>query len=60
MSKRPASERICDFLEVETGLLPVEARAEAERCLQCKKPACVDGCPVCIDIPGFVRAVAEG
>ena len=60
MSKRPASERIHDFLEVDTGLSPEEARAEAERCLQCKKPACVEGCPVCIDIPGFVCAVAEG
>jgi glutamate synthase (NADPH/NADH) small chain len=60
MNKRPASERIHDFLEVDTGLSPEEARAEAERCLQCKKPACVEGCPVCIDIPGFVRAVAEG
>jgi glutamate synthase (NADPH/NADH) small chain len=33
---------------------------EAERCLQCKKPACVTGCPVEIDIPGFIRLIKEG
>ncbi len=36
------------------------AIAEASRCLQCKKPACVDGCPVEVDIPGFVQLVAAG
>ncbi|NLA38204.1 MAG: NADPH-dependent glutamate synthase [Methanomicrobiales archaeon] len=60
MADRPASVRINDFEEVDTGLTPDEAIAEAERCLQCKKPLCVKGCPVCIDIPAFVHAVAEG
>ncbi|NYT06463.1 MAG: NADPH-dependent glutamate synthase [Methanomicrobiales archaeon] len=59
MSKRPADERVRDFAEVDLGLSADEAVAEAERCLQCKKPACVGGCPVCIDIPGFLAAVAE-
>ncbi|KQC05544.1 MAG: dihydropyrimidine dehydrogenase [Methanoculleus sp. SDB] len=59
MSKRPADERLRDFGEVDLGLSEEEAVAEAERCLQCKKPACVGGCPVCIDIPGFIAAVAE-
>ncbi|MDD1718007.1 MAG: NADPH-dependent glutamate synthase, partial [Methanoregulaceae archaeon] len=45
---------------VDTGLSEEEAINEAERCLQCKKPACVTGCPVGIDIPAFVSAVAEG
>ncbi|MBN1195234.1 MAG: NADPH-dependent glutamate synthase [Methanomicrobiaceae archaeon] len=59
MSKRPADERLRDFGEVDLGLSEEEAVVEAQRCLQCKKPACVGGCPVCIDIPGFIAAVAE-
>jgi glutamate synthase (NADPH) small chain len=59
MGDRPADVRIHDFLEVDCGLTPAEAKAEAERCLQCKKPACVDGCPVNIDIPAFIRLIAE-
>jgi len=60
MSKRPASERIQDFREVDQGLSTEEAVAEAARCLQCKKPKCVEGCPVTIDIPGFLAEVAAG
>ncbi|HOD86316.1 MAG TPA: NADPH-dependent glutamate synthase [Methanoculleus sp.] len=60
MGERPAEIRIHDFEEVDLGLTPDEAVAEAERCLQCKKPLCVKGCPVGIDIPGFVHQVAEG
>ncbi|MBP8675654.1 MAG: NADPH-dependent glutamate synthase, partial [Methanoculleus sp.] len=60
MGERPAEIRIHDFEEVDLGLSPDEAVAEAERCLQCKKPLCVKGCPVGIDIPGFVHQVAEG
>ena len=60
MGDRPAEIRIHDFEEVDLGLTPDEAVAEAERCLQCKKPLCVKGCPVGIDIPGFVHQVAEG
>lgn len=60
MSDRPVDVRIKDFKEVDTGLSPGEAIAEAERCLQCKKPLCVRGCPVCIDIPAFIGHVAEG
>ena len=33
--------------------------AEAGRCLQCKKPGCVEGCPVGVDIPGFINQIAE-
>ncbi|KLK87442.1 dihydropyrimidine dehydrogenase [Methanoculleus sediminis] len=60
MSDRPADVRVKDFKEVDGGLTPAEAVAEAERCLQCKKPLCVKGCPVCIDIPAFIGHVAEG
>lgn len=60
MGDRPAEIRVHDFLEVDTGMTPEEAVAEAGRCLQCKKPACVDGCPVNIDIPAFIAYIAEG
>ncbi|MEN6443900.1 MAG: NADPH-dependent glutamate synthase [Methanoregula sp.] len=60
MHDRPIDERIHDFGEVDTGLAPEEAMLEAERCLQCKKPLCVNGCPVNIDIPAFVREVGDG
>ncbi|MDI6867791.1 NADPH-dependent glutamate synthase [Methanoculleus sp.] len=60
MSDRPAEIRVHDFEEVDLGLTPDEAITEAERCLQCKKPLCVKGCPVGIDIPVFIHQVAEG
>jgi glutamate synthase (NADPH/NADH) small chain len=60
MGDRPADIRIRDFKEVDSGLTADEAIAEAERCLQCKKPLCIKGCPVCIDIPAFIRKIAEG
>lgn len=60
MTDRPVDERTRDFGEVERTFTPDDAVAEAARCLQCKKPFCVDGCPVGIDIPGFVALIAEG
>ncbi len=48
-----------NFEEVNLGYTPDIALAEARRCLQCKKPKCVDGCPVNIDIPGFIRLIQE-
>ncbi|RXE55230.1 dihydropyrimidine dehydrogenase [Methanoculleus taiwanensis] len=60
MADRAADVRVRDFKEVDLGMTVDEAIAEAERCLQCKKPLCVAGCPVCIDIPGFIAEVAEG
>jgi glutamate synthase (NADPH/NADH) small chain len=57
MSDRPAEIRILDFAEVDSGITAEEAVAEATRCLQCKKPACISGCPVGIDIPGFIRCI---
>jgi glutamate synthase (NADPH) small chain len=60
MPERPALERAKDFNEVATGYTAELAVAEAERCLQCKKPLCVDGCPVGIDIPAFIDYIADG
>jgi glutamate synthase (NADPH/NADH) small chain len=60
MPARDAVVRSRDFDEVATGYTEIDAIGEAERCLECKKPKCVDGCPVGIDIPSFVAAVADG
>lgn len=52
--------RATNFDEVCLGYNEEEAKAEAERCLKCKNPQCVKGCPVSIDIPGFIKQVEEG
>ncbi len=49
-----------NFDEVPHGLTPELAQKEAERCIQCKDPRCVKGCPVEIDIPGFIKHIKEG
>jgi len=54
---RDPAERIRDFKEVNLGLTEEQAVAEASRCMYCG--ACVKGCPVGIDIPGFMKAVSE-
>jgi len=59
MAEQSAEERIKNFKEVPLGYTEDEAVEEAKRCLQCKKPACMDGCPVEIDIPAFINLVAE-
>lgn len=55
-----AAIRKTNFNEVCFGYNAEEAILEAKRCLQCKKPFCVDGCPVRINIPEFIKCVAEG
>lgn len=60
MQEQPPAQRRHNFDEVPYGYTPDEAMVEAKRCLQCKKPACVNGCPVQVDIPGFIREVAQG
>jgi glutamate synthase (NADPH/NADH) small chain len=55
--RRPPEERTRDFGEVALGYDAAEATAEAERCLACKKPRCVKGCPVGIDIPAFIAEI---
>ena len=49
-----------NFKEVTLGYTAEMAINEAKRCLQCKKPHCVEGCPVNIHIPEFIHEVAEG
>ena len=60
MPQRDGIERSRDFKEVNLGLAEQVAIREAQRCLQCKNPKCVEGCPVGIDIPGFAKLIAEG
>ena len=60
MPERPPDVRNRDFAEVNLGLTPEMAQAEARRCLDCANPQCVTGCPVCIDIPGFVKLIDRG
>jgi len=59
MPHQPPEERIHNFQEVALGLDLEPALQESERCIRCKKPRCVPGCPVGIDIPGFIAALAH-
>jgi glutamate synthase (NADPH/NADH) small chain len=59
MPKQAPAVRRHNFDEVALGYGIDTAVEEATRCLQCKKPKCVLGCPVEIDIPGFVKCIAE-
>ncbi len=54
------AERATNFEEVCFGYDAEEAKLEASRCLNCKKPRCVESCPVHVDIPGFISKVAAG
>jgi glutamate synthase (NADPH/NADH) small chain len=58
--EQPPQERRSNFKEVSLGYTPEQAMQEAARCLECKKPACVEGCPVQVPIPRFIKAVREG
>ncbi len=49
-----------NFNEVALGYIAEQAQAEASRCIQCPRHACIDGCPVEIDIPGFIKAIRDG
>lgn len=59
MSEQPPEVRTKNFNEVALGYTVEEALLEASRCLQCKKPQCVAGCPVEIDIPAFISMINE-
>ncbi|MDD5021737.1 MAG: NADPH-dependent glutamate synthase [Endomicrobiaceae bacterium] len=59
MSERQPNERNKDFKQVNLGYTPEQAIEEAKRCLQCKKAFCTQGCPVEINIPGFIKHIAE-
>ncbi len=60
MPEQAPDVRRRNFKEVPLGYTPETAMKEAERCLQCKKPGCVEGCPVQVDIPGFISLIKEG
>ena len=60
MPEQDPKERIKNFNEVPFGYLPEIAIEEAKRCLQCKNRPCVEGCPVEVDIPEFIKEIAEG
>jgi glutamate synthase (NADPH/NADH) small chain len=59
MSEQNAKARARNFDEVALGYSEKQALEEAERCLQCKKPTCIDGCPVEIDIPAFIQHISD-
>ena len=60
MAEQPPAERIHNFTEVPFGYSVAEAMAEAQRCLLCKRPTCIDGCPVHINIVDFMELAAKG
>jgi glutamate synthase (NADPH/NADH) small chain len=60
MPQRPPMERNRDFNEVPVGLSEEQAMTEASRCLDCPTPTCVSGCPVNINIPGFIKEIERG
>jgi glutamate synthase (NADPH/NADH) small chain len=60
MPVREAASRARDFVEVNQGYRWAHAAFEAERCLRCQEPVCVDGCPVQVPIPDFIHALATG
>ncbi len=60
MPELPAQGRVRTFEEVNLGFSEQVAVREAQRCLQCKKPKCIDGCPVRVNIPAFISLLALG
>ncbi len=60
MPEQDPKERTGNFNEVPYGFPSEIAKIEAARCIQCKKPVCIDGCPVEINIPAFILAIKEG
>jgi ferredoxin len=60
MPTQPADQRRHNMQEVALGYSAEQAQAEAMRCIQCRNAPCIDGCPVRIDIPGFIKALADG
>jgi glutamate synthase (NADPH/NADH) small chain len=60
MAEQDPIERSRNFNEVPFGFSEEQAMLEASRCIQCKKPKCVEGCPVNINIPEFIELIKEG
>ncbi|HBC88968.1 MAG TPA: glutamate synthase (NADPH), homotetrameric [Lentisphaeria bacterium] len=59
MPAQAPKARIGNMSEVALGYSAEQAKLESLRCIQCKNAPCIEGCPVIIDIPGFVKAIAE-
>ncbi|HWU39466.1 MAG TPA: hypothetical protein VN203_17600, partial [Candidatus Acidoferrum sp.] len=59
MAEQDPQARGKNFEEVALGYTLQDALREADRCLECKKPRCIAGCPVGIDIPAFIRAIGQ-
>ena len=57
--EQDAKIRRTNFDAVESNFTPEQAKLEASRCLNCKNPRCVQGCPVNIKIPDFIQAIKE-
>jgi glutamate synthase (NADPH) small chain len=60
MPEQEGEIRATNFREVNLGLTYQLAMLEAERCIQCPKPFCVDGCPVRVNIPRFIKLLRDG
>ena len=60
MPEQDATQRSGNFLEVNLGFTEKIALLEAQRCIQCKEPKCVQGCPVMVNIPRFLEFIVEG
>jgi glutamate synthase (NADPH/NADH) small chain len=60
MPEQDAARRSGNFLEVNLGFTEKMALLEAQRCIQCKEPKCVQGCPVMVHIPRFLGFIVEG
>lgn len=60
MPEQQATERAANFQEVNLGFTEQLALLEADRCLQCKDPRCIKGCPVGVNIPRFIDLLSHG
>ncbi len=60
MPARVPEERRKDFVEVNLGFTEALAQLEARRCLNCRRPSCVEGCPVGVRIPEFIQMISDG
>ena len=60
MPEQDPKNRIKTSMKLLSATLKEQAIAEAKRCIQCKKPSCIAGCPVEIDIPAFIALIADG
>ena len=60
MPRQDPKVRARNFNEVALGYSAEQAKTEANRCIQCPKRSCIEGCPVNVDIPEFIQAIREG